>query len=155
MPRLAPTVNDWSDKRSHARGFCSHAATLTWFNWFGFISSHTIATLEAPREIKEGLLEYFLFRRSSIFRFIARLPASLLQRMAENNPSPFVVRSQRNRRRPPASSTIAAAAISNAETLRVDETKLEASDRNSLCHDSHGKLRLVHKDEHLGYFSTR
>ena len=75
--------------------------------------------------------------------------------MAENNPSPFVVRSQRNRRRPPASSTITGGAVSHAGALQVDETKLEASDRNSLCHDSHGKLLLVDKDEHLGYFSTR
>ena len=72
------------------------------------------------------------------------------------NPSPSVVRSQRNNvRRPTSNHEIELDAYQDDESrmLRPDQAKTGRPDNLDL--GSHGKLKLVRPRDHLGYFSTR
>lgn len=73
-----------------------------------------------------------------------------------SNPSPTVVRSQRNNVRRPASNheiELDAYQYENTGVLLPDQTKTDTPE--NLDHDSRGKLQLVKSKDHLGYFSTR
>lgn len=70
------------------------------------------------------------------------------------NPSPAVVRSQRNNIRRPVSDRIELAAYQDDETKILDSQWVEPGRPGSLDLDSHGKLKLVKPKDHLGYFST-
>ena len=75
------------------------------------------------------------------------------------NPSPAVVRSQRNNDRRPSSRDeieLDAAKDGEAAPLQPGQTKLPSlPEPGSLDFDSRGQLRLVRPKDHLGYFSTR
>lgn len=72
------------------------------------------------------------------------------------NPSPSVVRSQRNNvRRPASNHEIELDAYSYGQAKTLDPEWEKAGRPESLDLDSHGKLKLVKPNDHLGYFSTR
>ena len=73
-----------------------------------------------------------------------------------SNPSPSVVRSQRNNIRRPASGyEIELDAYQDDETKMLPQKWVKDDRPESLDLDSHGKLQLVKPKDHLGYFSTR
>ena len=74
------------------------------------------------------------------------------------NPSPSIIRSQRNDvRRPPSIEQTELDAFQDGEDKlpRSQQVKLNPPEPESIDLDSHGKLQLVKPKDHLGYFSTR
>lgn len=74
------------------------------------------------------------------------------------NPSPSVIRSQRNNKRRPASLQpieLESHEESPHGLQPTDEVKAGLIGPGNLNLDSRGKLKLVKPKDHLGYFSTR
>ncbi len=72
------------------------------------------------------------------------------------NPSPTVVRSQRNNvRRPVSHHEIELDAFQNDGLGMLHPDQAKADPHEILDLDSYGKLKLVRPRDHLGYFSTR
>lgn len=71
------------------------------------------------------------------------------------NPSPSVVRSQRNNIRRPVSDHIELDTYQDDEAKILNPQWVETGRPGGLDLDSYGKLKLVKPKDHLGYFSTR